>query len=302
MNQSETKQPIDVYNIVTERIITLLESGIVPWRKPWSESGPPQNLISKRPYRGVNHFLLNSLDYPQNLFITWKQLKAINGSVNKGEKGSVIVFTHKEEKLKENGEIEKRFILRYYKVFAVEQCSGIPDTYLQQLQNRSNNPLVECSSVVDSMPNPPTIVFKKKGAFYSPLLDVINMPKLSCFESSEGYYGTLFHELIHSTGSVKRLNRREVAENPNFGTDMYAMEELVAEMGCCFLKSHTGTPMETLQNSAAYIKNWLVVLKDDKRFVIKAASQAQRAVDYILQTAIEVKENEDETVGLDVVS
>jgi antirestriction protein ArdC len=134
------------------------------------------------------------------------------------------------------------------------------------------------------MKDAPKIVHKHQEAYYSPKDDYINMPKIKSFVSSESYYGTLFHELIHSTGHESRLNRKEVAQNPAFGSEMYSLEELVAEIGGCYLKSYTGIPIEELQNSAAYIKGWLDVFKGDRRFIMKASSRSQLAVEYVLNS------------------
>ena len=129
----------------------------------------------------------------------------------------------------------------------------------------------------------PEIRDKENQAYYVPALDYISMPHLSSFDSSPDYYGTLFHELIHSTGHKKRIGRKEVYENPTFGSEMYSMEELIAEIGTCYLKSHIGIPINEFQNNAAYIQHWLGVLKGDKRFIVMAASRAQQAADYILK-------------------
>ena len=294
MNQSESKPQIDVYSIVTNRIIELLEAGTVPWHKPWIEAGLPQNLISKRPYRGINLLLLNSLDYKQNLFLTWKQLKTISASVKKGERGSVVIYS-KTIEAKEKG-TKPKYILRYYKVFNIEQCNDIPKAFIPEAEEKHNEPILECQSIISTMKEAPKIVHKKGEAFYVPSEDYINIPKITSFEKSESYYGTLFHELIHSTGHEKRLNRKEVANNTAFGSEMYSQEELVAEMGACYLNSYSGISSGEIDNNAAYIKSWLNVLKGDKSIVIKAASKAQQAVEYILNVNQSVTE---EIQGID---
>jgi antirestriction protein ArdC len=297
MNQNQEVK--DVYSIVNDRIIELLQAGTVPWQKPWTDAGLPKNIISKRPYRGINLLLLNSMDYEDNLFLTWKQLKTINGSVKKGEKGHVVVFTKMVEKQKENGQIEKKSFLRYYKVFNIHQCTDIPTAFLPAKREQQHEPLEECEAVVAKMSDPPKIEHKKRQAYYVPSEDLINMPKPSTFKNMVEYHGTLFHELIHSTGHQKRLNRKEIAENPAFGSEMYSLEELVAEMGSCYLKSYTGVPVEKMANSAAYINGWLEVLNGDARFVIKAASFSQKAVEYILRSGKESAEEHEKTLALE---
>lgn len=301
--QTETK-PVDVYELVNNRIIELMEAGTVPWRKPWTDRGVPMNAISKRPYRGVNVMLLNSYDFSHNLFLTWQQIKAIGGSVLKGEKGIFVVFTKMTEKeVEKNGsmEKEKKYMLRYYKVFNLEQCKDIPPEFMPKENNEALEPLLECYAIVETMKDAPKILHKKADAFYVPSEDYINMPKRKLFKSIEDYYGVLFHELIHSTGHQSRLARKEVCENPSFGSEPYSHEELVAEIGSCYLKSYAGLPITDMANNAAYIKGWLDVFKGDKRILIKAASQGQKAMDYILNPKVEeTVVPEDEEMSLDV--
>lgn len=275
----------DVYALVTNRIIELLKETMVPWRQPWTDGGLPRNIVSKRPYRGINIMLLNALGYEQNLFLTWKQIKTIGASVKKGEKGQFVVFFKRIEIAKEvsgKQEVSHKYVLRYYKVFNVAQCTNIPEAFFPAPTVQEHDPIWQCEKVLEGMPNCPPIQHKKNIAYYDPQADLINMPKFKSFELSEEYYGTLFHELIHSTGHKSRVGRKEVFDNPAYGTAPYSIEELVAEMGACYLRSHVGIPIERLKNSAAYIKNWLEVFEHDVRFVIKAASRAQEAVEYIL--------------------
>jgi antirestriction protein ArdC len=230
--------------------------------------------------------LLNSLDYPHNLFMTFKQIKTIGGSVKRGETGILVVFTKMIDKVNEKGVTERKSILRYYKVFNIDQCTDIPVPFLPK-ENTEVVPLLECASIIEGMKDAPKIVHKKPGAFYMPPEDYINMPRMKTFATSEDYYGTLFHELIHSTGHQSRLSRKEIYENPKFGTDMYSLEELVAEIGSCYLKSYAGLPIADMSNNAAYIESWLEVFKGDTRILIKAASRAQQAVEYILNPKVE---------------
>ncbi len=128
-------------------------------------------------------------------------------------------------------------------------------------------------------------------AYYSPLTDSVHLPMQTKFESAEGYYGTLFHELVHSTGHAKRLARKGVVDITGFGTESYSQEELVAEIGAAFLCGTTGVDTGTVENSASYIAGWLKSLKDDKKLVVVAAAQAQRAVDYITGSPAPVAEH-----------
>lgn len=289
--QQHTNAAPDVYQIVTNRIIEHLEAGTIPWQKPWVEAGLPSNLITKKPYRGINVFLLASLDYEKNLFLTWQQIQDCGGKVKKGEKGHVIIFykkmVKKDQESEEQTEEPKTTsvpLLRYYKVFNIAQCDNLPSSLIPEMNPDLISPLRHCKLIMDTMPNPPRIQHKEAKAYYVPDEDYINMPKLNKFKTSEAYYGVLFHELIHSTGHSSRLNRKEVTGKIEFGTKEYSLEELTGEIGAAFLKSFTGIVDDEHTNSAAYIKGWLTVLQNDKRFIFYASSRAQLAVDYIFAT------------------
>ena len=284
-NQNQ-KKVVDVYQLVTDRIIKQLEQKIIPWRKPWTEAGVPQNLISGRPYRGVNVMLLSSLDYEHNFFLTFKQAGELGATIRKGEKSHIVVFTKWEEKPdEETEEVKKVPFLRYYNVFNVAQCDGIPEGKVSVIE-KPNNPIEACEQIVESMPDCPPIRMKEQKAYYNVEKDFINMPKMKSFQDSETFYGTLFHELIHSTGHEKRLNRKELVQKEKFGSEDYSIEELTAEIGACYLKAHVGIDIEDLSYNASYIDSWLNRLRKDKRFIVYASAQAQRAVDFILNVKL----------------
>ncbi len=276
-----------VYNIITERIITLLEQGTVAWHKPWTSQGSlalPKNLHSGRPYRGVNTFLLHATEFGSPYWLTFKQALARGGNVRKGEKSTPVVFW-KWLDPEQGAPVQKRIpLLRYYSVFNVEQCEAIDypkvDTPVHDF-----SPIQSAAQLVKGMPKPPVIQHGGDSASYAPALDLVRMPVPERFEKPEAYYDTLFHELTHATGHESRLNRRGVAdkgEHNQFGSDPYAREELVAEMGAAFLCGHAGIVDRVVDNSAAYIASWLKQLKNDAKLVVTAAAQAQKAADYIL--------------------
>ena len=278
------------YDVITDRILAQLEAGTVPWRKPWNgKAGMPKNLVSGKEYRGINVFLLHSLGYESPYFLTFRQAKKLGGHVSKGEKGCPVVFWKLlEVDRNDDGEATTRRVpmLRYYTVFNVAQCEGI-DAPTLDVPERKHEPVQAAQATVEAMPHRPGIVHGYTGAAYSPRTDIVRMPKPGRFESSEAYYKTLFHELTHSTGHSSRLNRNVDLKLAAFGSSDYSREELVAEMGAAFLCGETGILDAQIGQSAAYIAGWLKALKNDRKMVVTAAAQAQKAVDFILNRNFE---------------
>ncbi len=301
-SQNTSSTTLDVYQMVTDRIVGLLEAGTVPWQKPWTESGLPMNVISKRPYRGINLWLLLSLNYERNLFLTWDQLKKIGGSVLQGQHGHIVVFWKQVKKMPEeldgNGKAKQIPMLRYYKVFNVEQCRDVPKDLIPELVKTAIDPILECEAIINIMPDSPLLIFTGKKAFYDIEKDHVVLPNLKRFKTSESYYTVLFHELVHSTGAEKRLGRKTITEMSEFGSEPYSMEELIAELGASYLNSYTGILDKQIESSAAYIGGWLEKLRNDKRLIIAASGQAQRAVDFILgRQEVESKDEVEESMG-----
>jgi antirestriction protein ArdC len=273
-----------VPEIITESVLKQLEEGVAPWRKPWSTS-IPRNLISKKPYRGLNVFLLATQGYGSPYWLTFNQAKQLGAHVRQGEKSTVVSFWKFSEYARENRETGERenktsALLRYYRVFNIEQCEGLKA--LHGDDRKPIEPLVECESIANWMPNAPRIE-QHSQAFYRPSADMVGMPSRNCFESPEGYYSTLFHELTHSTGHKSRLNRfEEHSADHQFGSESYSKEELIAEMGAAMPAGMAGISHATIANSASYLQSWIQRLKSDSRLIISAASHAQKAADYIL--------------------
>lgn len=277
-----TKQKFNIYDMVTDRIIDSLENGTVPWFKPWTGGGLPMNLITKKPYRGINVFLTSLQNFTSPYWLTFKQAKTLKGTVKKGEKSTAIVFWNFTEKEDENGNLKQVGFLRYYSIFNVEQTEGFEYPTPDELSEFVD--LVDCEKITDKMPSNPDIIFGGHKASYNVETDEINLPNKKTFNSVPEFYSTKYHELIHSTGAKKRLNRPELVETKGifFGGDDYSKEELTAEIGASFLTAITGIGEKVIDNSAAYIAGWLKQLRNDKRLVLSAAGKAQNAVDYIL--------------------
>lgn len=276
---------IKSYERITERIVGLLEQGTVPWHKPWSvQTGLPRNLVTKKPYRGINPFLLMAAGYESPHWLTFRQAIQLGGSVKKGEKACPVVFWKPlQVKDEGSGEMEKIPLLRLYFVFNVAQCEGLKNVPAED----DSFAATEAAEIVAKMPQPPVVKHGMKQAYYSPSSDIVGMPERKRFNTEDGYHATLFHELVHSTGHEKRLKRTSITERNGFGTDPYCKEELIAELGSAFLCGHAGIVERTIDSSASYIESWLKRLQDDKTLIVYAAAQAQKAADFILGHNVE---------------
>jgi len=277
---------MNIYEQVTTRIMELLETGTIPWKKLWISSDGPKNLISKKPYRGINQFLLNCSPYSSSYWLTYRQAAERGGQVRGGEKSTPVVFwkwldckvVSEDDDNEATGKVP---LLRYYNVFNLDQIDGIEPPTEDQPTNPFS-PIDQAEEVIRSMPYRPLIQYGGDRAFYSPSVDYIKLPNKGAFKSPEEYYSTAFHELVHATGNANRLGRKGILEPSYFGSHDYSQEELVAEFGASMLCGHAGIEQQTIDNSAAYIQGWLKVLKSDKKLAIVAAGQAQRAADFIL--------------------
>ena len=275
---------VNVYQIVTDRILEALENGTVPWRKPWT--GVRTGAYSRstgRPYSVLNQMLLGK----PGEYLTYKQATEAGGQVRKGEKASFVVFWKMlpvTEKNKDGKEVKKIVpLLKYYNVFHIDQCDGIQPKYKAE-DLRPAEPIEEAENVLadySERSGCPIIHAKQDRAYYSPTLDEIHLPLREQFMEIAEYYATAFHESVHSTGHKSRLNRLDSAAF--FGNEVYSKEELVAEMGSAILMNEMGIEVpSTFQNSAAYIQSWLKALKNDNRMIVAAAGKAEKAVKMIL--------------------
>lgn len=273
---TQKAEKIDVYQIVTNRIIEELEKGVIPWRKPWVNH-IAVNWVTQKPYRGINILLL-----PPGEYATYKQITEAGGKLKKGAKSQIVVFwkwlEYEDEETEEKTKIP---YLRYYKVFNVlTQVEGLEGK--RNIQEYKHDPIEEAESIYKNYMDAPDFTFKSGKAVYYPLIDRINVPPMKDFPNVNEYYCTLFHEMIHSTGHKSRLDRPGIAgHNVAFGDEVYSKEELVAEIGAAMLCNIAGIDNHTIQNSASYIQSWLRALKDDKKLIVQAAANAQKAADYI---------------------
>jgi antirestriction protein ArdC len=223
-----------------------------------------------------------------------RQANELSGHVRKGEESTIVVFwkvddagattedTNNNEQPNEKS--RRRFLLRYYRVFNLEQCE-LPQAVLDKLpkvETHEHDPVEAPDRIVAAMQNPPEIQHAGSKAFYSSMTDRVTMPPRNLFVSAEEYSATLLHELTHSTGHPRRLAREGIADATAFGSAVYSKEELIAEMGAAYLCAEAGISNAVIANQAAYVAGWLKKLRDDRKLLIHAASQAQRAADHIL--------------------
>lgn len=279
-----------VYDIITERIINLLNEGVCPWRRPWNLMPlAPQNFASGRKYNGINMLLLSVIGYELPLFLTYKQVTERGGNVKKGSKGLPVIYwsTFDGEELDADGKPRKIGSLRYYVVFNAAQIEGVPFPKVESRTGEMFKPLEVAESIVARWTSGPKIIHGFQRACYIPAIDAIHMPSPESFDHQGAYYATLFHELGHATGAAGRLDRKLSGQ---FGKEDYSREELVAEMTAAFLCAHCGIDNSTITQQAAYLAGWLKSLKADPKMVIQAASQAQKAANMILGIVPETAE------------
>lgn len=276
----------DVYTRVTEQIIEAIETGADAWRMPWhltdSDQFFPTNSLSRKPYRGVNVLALwgaaEKHGYPTGLWGTYRQWDELGAQVRKDEKGACVVFWKISERAEvDEGETAKgsRFLARGYWVFNAHQVDGF--TLPQAPEPR---PVAERIETADTFFDALRADIRHGGnrAFYRPDTDHIQMPMFEAFPDRLGYYATLAHESTHWTGAKNRLDRDLKGR---FGTDAYAAEELIAELGAAFVCAGLGLTNEPRPDHAAYISSWLKLLRSDKRAIFTAASKAQAAADWM---------------------
>lgn len=291
--QATAKSAVDIYTRVTNKILTDLQQGELTWRKPWnSEQLVGSITVPKRwndiPYSGINIIILwvaaSEQGYTLPHWMTFKQAVDLKACIRKGEKGTQVVYADKLVKEEENdkGELEEKHIpyLKAYTVFNASQIEGLPESYYVTPSDKHENSAQRVESLETFFASTKAEIYTGTKAAYNQATDKIQMPPFGSFRRPLDYYGTLAHEITHWTKHPARLNRdfgRKL-----FGDEGYAKEELVAELGACFLGATLDFEPMPEEQHAAYIQSWLKVLKDDKRFIFSAASHAQKAVEFLL--------------------
>lgn len=294
-----TVKATDVYTIITDRIIEQMSHGVIPWHKPWiGGNSTAVKYTTGEPYSMLNQLLLGK----PGEWLAWGTIQKLGGKVKKGAKSSICVWTKAEDKKveteDENGEkvesIELRRYLKWYRVWHIDDIEGIESKLKPVTANPDLVPIDEAEKVINAYvkretPDGFSFVNNRPSdsAYYSRKEDRVVVPMLSQYEITEEYYSTTFHELTHSTMKANRCNRVSEGKVAVFGNDEYSREELVAEIGSAILCNQTGIDLDkTIKNHAAYIQHWLKAFKDDKKMISWASTRAMKAVNYILNGAV----------------
>lgn len=303
---SAPTQSRDLYAEVTNKIIGMIEQGVAPWRKTWSQYGLARNYATGHIYTGINMILMNTTPHPIPYFMTFNQIQEQGGKIRKGSKAEMVIYFNVYYKdgndqtlsrpqaiaAREHGqEVQVLKFIKYYNVFNIADIEGITFD-IPEITLKDNEQIERCEQIIATMPHRPELKqMDANRAFYAPLHDFVNMPDIRQFDSSQAYYATFFHELAHSTGHASRLAREEVMNPVEFGSKPYSREELLAEMAASFICASVHIDYDEItENSAAYLAGWLKVLKEDSKFIFKAAAEAQKAAHYILNTGSKAEE------------
>lgn len=276
-----------VFEMITESVLKLLKQGTIPWKQSWI-GGKPANLKSKQTYQGINIFILTAISqiksYTSRWWLSYKQALLMGGQVRKGETSTLVIFWKPLEKIEiddTTGEEKKKTypVLRYYRVFNLDQVEGIADPDSEKNYNpvtQDKQAIVrKTRQTVQDMPEPPRFLEGIQPC-YRPGDDTVFMPNMNKFCSVEDFASTIFHEMTHATGHKTRLNRPTLTVLTPFASHDYSKEELVAEMGSAFLCGHLGIVQSTIENQAAYIQGWLKALRNDKKRSLKQPQRQRR--------------------------
>lgn len=295
--QTNSSKRADPHARITERILAELEQGVRPWMKPWSADTLAGRVTrplrsTGEPYSGINVILLwmeaVANGYASPTWMTYKQAQAHGGQVRKGEQGAPIVYygtTTKRKDKATNGDDDQegreiRF-LKTYHVFNVAQIEGLPERFTEEWEEAPAPPPFERIEVAEQFFEATGAQVRHGGnqAYYHLGQDRIQLPPFEAFKDAESYYCVRGHETVHWTRAASRLDRNFGRER--WGDEGYAREELVAELGSCFLVADLGLALEPREDHASYLASWIKVLENDKRAILSAAAHAERAVKYL---------------------
>lgn len=268
---------MNLYEEITNKIIEALEQGIVPWHCPFKRCALPTNYKTGNHYNGINTLMLwlenITNGYTSHYWLGFGQAKDLNGKIKKGEKATKIIAYYSKKVEKESESDGDEFAITHFfrteRVFNLDQIEGIEF-------NNNNNDIFEVANADKFIHNTGAVIrYQGERAYYNPSNDFINMPLKSKFEDTEGYYSTLFHELIHWSGHKDRLNRLAVKTKED-----RAFEELVAEVGASFLCAEHGI-YPNIANTSSYVASWLKALQNNRNYIYEAVKQTNSALIYL---------------------
>ena len=302
MATTTKKKKFDIYVLVNEKIISMMETGNFKWVKTWKGKngdiveGWNYNMQSKKPYSLLNSMMLEfdkqKYGYKSNFWLTFKQATAMGGNLAGQKSNSFVVYFTTFEINEIDARTGKNKVipyLKYSKVFNLDQITGIDEskipayTEVEKFDDSSTDFLIKSYLTRENI----KLNHGGDSAYYSPALDKIQLPTKDSFKNNNEYNATAFHEMIHSTGHKKRLNRLD-KKNAGFGSVEYSKEELTAEIGASYLCAMFGFGDDTIQNSVAYLQGWIKKLTDNKKWLVSAMGKAEKAVDFIIKD-IEIK-------------
>lgn len=286
---TETTPTNDIYSSITNRIVQDLENGQLTWRQPWMTGQDVMRPLrwNDQPYTGINTILLwdTALNkgFHSNYWMTFNQALAMKATIRKGEKATQVVYADKflKEEVNDQGEMKARYIpfLKSYNVFNANQIEGLPEAFYKKPYRNIINPELRDDRLEKYFAETKITIQTGRDACYNVLKDIVQIPAFEDFYDAQSYYATLAHEITHATKHPTRLDRD--FGRLKWGDEGYAKEELVAELGSCFLAADLGFEPEFREDHSAYIQSWLKVLKGDKRFIFSAASHAQKATEFL---------------------
>lgn len=288
----------DIYQVITDRFIEQLEKGTVPWQKPWLDA---QNGVSGKSYRGINALVLGMSQHQAAHWLSFKQVADLGGQILRGEKATPIIYWKMLDKkdqngqtvLNEKGEPVQIPFIRWSNIFNLDQTKGIALEKLAKVEVAAETGKERAESILKS--SGLKVVHAGDRAFYNPTLDFIAMPGKAKFAREADYYQTLFHEMTHATGHSSRLNREGITEKIAFGSERYAKEELIAELGAAFLMNDCKLLGEAqFENASSYFENWVRTLQENPKILIQAAAKAQQAHDFLCGERIRFKTHSTE--------
>ena len=281
---SKSKFTAEQRRTIEDAILLAVESGTLPWNRPWAAGGP-RNFTTEKSYAGmINFMVLSAWAAAKGWGDDWAgkgQIKQAGGTLAE-DATPVSIFAPIMGKFTKEEEDGSKTLINYIKgfrevtVFNLDQVQGVT---VAPRSGNTDDPIESADAMIAAMPLAPAINHYGNSAHYTPMTDEVTLPKFEQFEDAAAYYAVAFHELAHSTGAANRLNREGVAEIDTRNIEKYATEELVAEIAAAHLVALNG--IDRVEPSAAYIKGWASRLKDEREMILTAMEDAAEAVRWI---------------------